>query len=330
MKVNDINSRDISFNGFWSNKLVKKGLEFASNNGALFAATTTLALSTGVRTLSIFATPKTEKENKKIAAAKSIISGILEFGLTLAISAPIAAAFKKIDKNPEKFLKSDSINKLKNNAQTLKDSKAYSLATQLFKLGIGFAVVLPKAILTALGIPIILDKCFTKPNKNKITDDNSGLTFQGKANDKLAKGLGKILNNKSLQDFAVKYKDSNFPMHIFALKDIFATTAFISQAKKNNRINDEQKPFLIKNSIISTVLSIISSYTIDKLTDKQAEKIINKIKKENINDPKLAKYLEGFKIIKPIFILAFVYYTIIPMISTFLAQRSENITKKVQ
>ena len=232
--------------------------------------------------------------------------------------------------NPEKFLKSDSINKLKNNAQTLKDSKAYSLATQLFKLGIGFAVVLPKAILTALGIPIILDNCFTKPNKNKPTIDNNGLTFQGKANDKLAKGLGKILNNKYLQDFAVKYKDSNFPMHIFALKDIFATTAFVSQAKKNNKINNEQKPFLIKNSIISTVLSIISSYTIDKLTDKQAEKIINKIKIENINDPKLAKYLEGFKIIKPIFILAFVYYTIIPMISTFLAQRSENITKKVQ
>ena len=296
----------------------------------MFAATTTFALSTGVRTLSIFATPKTEKENKKIAAAKSIISGILEFGLTLAISAPIAAAFKKIDKNPEKFLKSDSINKLKNNAQTLKDSKAYSLATQLFKLGVGFAVVLPKAILTALGIPIILDNCFTKPNKNKPTVDNNGLTFQGKANDKLAKGLGKILNNKSLQDFAVKYKDSNFPMHIFALKDIFATTAFVSQAKKNNKINNEQKPFLIKNSIISTVLSIISSYTIDKLTDKQAEKIIDKIKKENINDPKLAKYLEGFKIIKPIFILAFVYYTIIPMISTFLAQRSEDITKKVQ
>ena len=94
MKVNYNNSRDISFKSFWGSKFAKKGLEFASNNGALFAATTTLALSTGVRTASILATPKTKKDNKKIACAKSITSGILEFMLTLAISLPIASAFK--------------------------------------------------------------------------------------------------------------------------------------------------------------------------------------------------------------------------------------------
>ena len=33
----------------------------------------------------------------------------------------------------------------------------------------------------------------------------------------------KILNNDGLQKFAQKHKDSNFPMHIFALKDIFTT-----------------------------------------------------------------------------------------------------------
>ena len=42
----------------------------------------------------------------------------------------------------------------------------------------------------------------------------------------------------------------------------------------------------------------------------------------------VAKYLEGFKIVKPIVILAVVYYTIIPVLSTFLAQISENIAKK--
>ena len=167
MKVNNINSNDITFKGFWSNNTVKKCLEFASNNGALFAATTTLALSTGVRTLSILGTPQTEKENKKIACAKSIISGILEFGLTLAISAPIASAFKKIDKNPARYLKKESIQKLKDNSNNLKESKVYSLATQLFKLGIGFAIVLPKAILTSLGIPLLLD------NKNKIPNNHS-------------------------------------------------------------------------------------------------------------------------------------------------------------
>lgn len=326
MKVNYNNSRDISFNGFWGSNFAKKSLEFASNNGALFAATTTLALSTGVRTTSILLTPKTDKENKKIACAKSITSGILEFLLTLAISAPIAAAFKKIDKNPAKYLKKETLKNLADSSANLKESKAYSLATQLFKLGLGFAVVFPKAFLTSLGIPLVLNK--TNDMEKREKENPKEINFKSKGNDILPKALGKILDNKALQDFALKYKDSNFPMHIFALKDILATGAFIQQANKNKNINNEQKPFLIKNSIISTTLSLISSYTIDKLTEKPAQKIIEEIKKENLNDPKLAKYLEGFKIIKPIAILAIVYYTIIPILSTYLAQKAENITKK--
>ena len=166
MKVNSNNVNNISFDGFWGNKNIKSVLKFASNNGALFAATTTLALSAGIRPLVILSTPNTNNENKKIACAKSITSGLLEFVITLLISLPIAAAFKKIDKNPKKYLKTETINNLKKDCSNLKESNAYSLATQLFKLGIGFAVVIPKSILTALGIPVILDKCFSK-DKNK-------------------------------------------------------------------------------------------------------------------------------------------------------------------
>jgi len=321
MKVNSEKEKHISFNGFWGQKCVKKTLKFASNNGALFAASTTLALSTGIRPLVILATPNTKKENKEIACAKSIISGFLEFLITLAISAPIVASLKKIDKNPQKYLKQESIEKLSDGLNNLKNSKAYSLATQLFKLGVSFAVVIPKSILTATGIPYVLDNIMNK-NKNKTKKKTQNLTFQGKNNDIITKSLGKILDNKTLQEFSLKNKDSNFPMHIFALKDIFATTAFIYQANKNSKINEEQKPFLVKNSIISTLLSILSSYTIDKMTDKKSEKIINLIKKENFNDKNLYKYIEGFKIIKPITILALVYYTIIPSLSTFFAQNS--------
>lgn len=327
MKVNSKNNRDISFNGFWGSNFAKKSLEFASNNGVLFAATTTLVLSTGVRSASILLTPKTEKENKKIACAKSIVSGLLEFFLSLAISAPIAAALKKIDVNPTKYLKKETIINLEQGVTGLKDSKAYSLATQLFKLGIGFAVVLPKAILTSLGIPLLLERSSKKDDKLDDTKQND-VNFKAKGQECLPKFLGEIIDNKVLQNFAVKYKDSNFPMHIFALKDVLATGAFIYQAKNNVKINDEQKPFLIKISLISTTLSLISGYTIDKLTEKPAQKIVEKIKLANINDPKLSKYLEGFKIVKPILILALVYYTVIPIFSTYLAQLSENITKK--
>ena len=330
MKVNSIEKKDISFNGFWNSKGVKNMLSFASDSGALFAATTTLVLSSTVRPLAVWATPKTDSENKKIACAKYISSGICEFLLTLAISLPIVSALKRIDKSPQKYLQQKSINFIKDGAENIADSKTYSLMTQLFKLGVGFMVVLPKAVLTTLGIPYVLDKYFkTKyaPENNELKPEKEtsyGLTFQGKGSENLAKGIGNILDNKSLQEFSKKYKDSNFPLHIFTLKDILATGAFIYQANNNKKINDEQKPFLIKNSIISTALSIFSTYTIDKLTDKFAQNIKQKIITENKNDPKLAKYLEGFKIIKPIVIMSTVYYTIIPFVSTYLAQRAER------
>lgn len=318
MKVNSEYNKNISFNGFWNNKCVKKGLEFASDYGALFAATTTLVLSSGIRPLVISKTPNTDSENKKIAAAKSIVSGGVEFLLTLALSLPIVAGLKKIEANPQKFLNKEALRSLKSKETPLKDSSAYSLATQLFKLGIGFAVVLPKAIITATGIPYINEKLLNSSNSNNISNKP---VFKGKSSEKIANIISKFLNNKKTQKFANKYQDSNFPLHIFALKDLFATGAFISQANKSKKIKDEQKDFLIINSIISTALSLLSSYTIDNITDKPAKKIIKKIKLENKNDPKLHKYIEGFKIIKPILILATVYYTIIPFLSTLWADK---------
>ena len=121
MKVNYKNDNNISFNGFWGNNGVKKMLKFASNYSALFAATTTLTLSAGVRPLVIIATPSINKENKTIACAKSISSGCLEFLLTLALSLPLAAAIKKIDKNPNNYLTNNSIKNLSDGKKILKD-----------------------------------------------------------------------------------------------------------------------------------------------------------------------------------------------------------------
>ena len=81
---------------------------------------------------------------------------------------------------------------------------------------------------------------------------------------------------------------------------------------------------LIHNAAISTALSIVSGYTVDKLLDKPTEKFIEKLKEANKNSPKLDKYVEGVKIAKPILILGGIYYIIIPIISTFLADRMEK------
>ena len=65
MKVNSSNN-NIPFQSFYNNKFLHKSLEFAADNGTLFAATTTLILSAGIRPLSILLTPKQIKKIKKL------------------------------------------------------------------------------------------------------------------------------------------------------------------------------------------------------------------------------------------------------------------------
>ena len=323
MKVNN-DKANISFNGIYNNKYLKKTLEFAADNGTLFAATTTLVLSSTIRPLSILATPKTDKKNKKIACAKSITSTLNGYLITLLFSRPLSHSIQKIDKNPEKYLSKETIQNFKDKKELITSSPAYNMATQIFKLGLGAIIAAPKAILTALGTPYILD--LINSNDYKKGQEKQTLSFKGK--ETLPKGIGKILNQKWYQDFTKKYKDSNFPMHIIALTDSVTTATFVKQINNNKRLTKEEKNPLIYNSILSTALSIISTYIIDNSTQKSTEKIINNYKKINSKDKNLAKQVEGIKIAKPILIAGSIYYIIIPIISTFIADRIKLPTKK--
>ena len=304
-------------NPIYTSNIIKKGLEFAADNSALFAAGTTLVLSTAIRPLSILATPNTDKENKKIACAKSISSSAIGYLLMLAVSRPFAKSIKAINQNPQKFLKQETIKNLKDGSRTLAKSKAYMLATQIFKLGLGFIIAAPKAVITALGVPVAM-KLFKNEEPQKHTGQPS---FTGKGQT-LSKGIAKVLDNPKYQEFAKRFKDSNFPMHIVAGTDALATAAFVSQTKKSEKIPEERKKPLIHNAIISTGLSIGASYLVDKLLDKPTEKFIQKFKEINKGSAKLSKYVEGIRIAKPILIMGGIYYTIIPVISTFLADRT--------
>lgn len=319
MKVNYQNNRDINFKGFLDSKLLKKSLEFAAENGTLFAATTTLVLS-GVRPIAILSTPNTDKKNKQVASAKSITSSINGYLISLFCSIPIAKAIKKIDKKPERFLDPKTIQNLKEGAKPLVESKAYSMATQMFKLGLGFIIAAPKAVLTAIGTPYILDLFFTQELNTKTNvSQNQQPSFKGK--EKLPSGIGKIINNKKFQEFVKKYKDSNFPMHIIAATDTIATASFVHQTKVNKKLEEKDKKPLIYNSIIATLLSIISTYTIDKMTQKQTDKFIEKYKKINKNDKNVLKQIEGIKNAKPMLIAGSIYYILIPILSTYFADR---------
>lgn len=315
MKVN--NNRDISFKSIYTNSTVKKGLELASSNGALFGATATVAFSV-LRPLSIMCTPKTDKENRKIAAAKSVTSSLINFLLMLGVSVPLAASVKKIDNNPKKYLNKETINTLKEKGKEVTDSKGYIFGTQLFKLGIAAVVAIPKAIMTASGMPYIVN-AFSPHKKN----NRENISFKG-FTDKTAEKLGKTLNNKKMVKFADKYKDSNFPMHITALTDTITTLTFMFEANRSTKIENERKKALLYNAGISTALSIAGGYTIDKLLDKPTEKFIEKFKKLNKGDKNLAKQIQGIKIAKPFLILGTIYYALIPLISTFLAEKADK------
>lgn len=306
-------------NNIYNSKLLKKGLEFAADNGALFAAGTSLALSLAVRPLSILATPKADKENKKIACAKSIASSLVGYGIMLGFSRPVSKAIKQISKTPQEFLTPKTIENLKDGAKELTNSKPYILATQLFKLGLGMVIAAPKAILTSTVLPLFMPKKEEQQSKKP----NQNPSFTG-----LSKGISKMLNNDGLQRFAQKHKDSNFPMHIMALTDTITTATFIEQTKRSKKIEENKKSMLINNAAISTALSIVSGYTVDKLLDKPTEKFIAKFKEANKTSPKLNKYVEGIKIAKPILILGGIYYIAIPIVSTFIADRMEKNEKR--
>lgn len=315
MKVNS----NITFQGLYTNKTFKKGLEFAAENGALFSAATIFGCSVGVRPLSIWMTPYVDKENKKVLCAKSIASSFAGYLMMLGISKPVANSIKKIDKNPEKYLSSKTVQNLKEESKTLQYSKAYTFATQMFKLGLGVVTAVPKALLTVAGLPVVMKKVF--PQKQETNQQN--ISFRGKK-DGLAKNIAKVINQDGMQNFSKKYKDSNFPMHIVALTDILTTATFIHETNRGKKIKEERKKTLAYNAAISTGLSILSSYVVDKLLDKPTEKFIENFKKANKGLPNVEKQVEGIRIAKPILIMAGIYYTLIPFLSAFLSEKAEH------
>ena len=330
---NNINNNNVSFKGFYNNKILLKTLEKAAENGSLFSAKVMLGMSLTARPLAIMATPKTDRENKKLASAKSIASGVVNYLIMLGASLPVANAVKKIDNNPSKFLKTETISNLQGSSKNLLSSKAYAFATQLFKLGVGFVIAVPKSILTCALIPPIMlavfhDKFKNTDKKHHIEIKKSArkvISFKGlyqNASDCIAKGIGKIIDTKPVQTLSKKFCDTNFAQHIMSMTDALLTLTFVRQTAKSKSIKQERKKPLINNSIISTALCIIGGYGLNGITQKQTDSFIEKFKAANKDLPNLEKYVQGIKIAKPVLLLAGIYYIAIPLIATFFAERT--------
>lgn len=320
------------------NKHVLKGLEKISEHGTTFAAGTSLFMSLTVRPLAIFATPDTEKENKQYAAANSICSGLIKFGMVEAIALPIELAVKNIDKNPEKFLKSQTIKNLANGKE-LANSRSYKLLTQILKLSSGFLTAIPKSMLTIALIPLIMDKIFnvgvnkgTRINneKNSQNPQNKDVNFTGRVTEKISKGIGKLLDSEKIQKFANRFQtnDKDIAKHITAGTDLLLTGSFAYQTSKSDKIKENRKKALIYNNFIATAITLGGGYTVDRIIKNKTEKFVDKFKTLNAGDPKLYKYIEGIHILRPALIFAAIYYGILPMFSTYTAEKVDKFIEK--
>ncbi|MBR1753389.1 hypothetical protein IJ732_01010 [bacterium] len=295
---------------FFKSKSVLKTVKFAADNPALFASATTFGLSAIVRPAVILATPKTDKDDKKFAVAKSLTSSAIGLGLSYAVSKPIEKAVKTIDKSPQKFLTPETIKNLGNDAKDLLKSDKYLFATQFFKTAVGLVCAFPKSAMTCAILPLVA-KSFDKK-------DNT-ISFAGKNKNLIARGISGLMNTKLMQNFADKFSKTNLVQNIAVATDILLTASFVNRVKKSDKIPDTNKRTLINNSIFSTGLSILASMGLNRVSDKPTEKFIKYFLDLNkgLNNPE--KYAQGIRAMKTVFVMGGVYYTIIPFISTLLS-----------
>lgn len=328
-------------NNLLTNKAVLKGLEKISEHGTSFAAGAALIMSLGVRTFSIYNTPDVEKENKFYAMANSITSGLVKFGIVEAIALPIENAVSRIDKNSSKYLTDTTLKSFS------PETRSYKFITQIIKLSTGLLTAIPKSMLTIALIPVVMNKVFhfnpledlkkaaeKFPYKNEASKffnkEEKSLTdnpaFTGRIGDKLSREISKIINNEKIQKFAHKYEmeDEDIYKHITALTDVLLTSAAVWQTNKSESIKENCKRVLNYNNIINTAITLMAGYWIDSRVKNHTGGIIEKFKQINIDNPKLPKYIEGINILRPTIIFAVIYYTLLPIFSTYTSEKLDK------
>lgn len=320
-----------SFTGALNNKLLLKGLEKVSEHGTTFSAGTSLVMALTLRPLAIHSTPNVEKENKQYASANSIASGLIKFGIVEAIALPIENAVKKIDANPKNYLKKSTMDNLIGNSIRANDSRNYRFATQVVKLGAGFVTAIPKSMLTVALIPVIMDNLFNhKVNREEVREQlppqKTGMSFTGRHKEFVPKTISKLLNAEWYQKFISKFShdEKNIAKHVTATTDVLLTGASAWQINSSDNINQNRKKPLIYNNILSTGITLVGGYGLDKIVKSKTTGFVEKFIKANKDNPKLPKYLEGINIVRPALIFATIYYGILPMFSTYFAERIDK------
>lgn len=181
---------EISFSGFsslYKSKGFEAFTEMACDTQPVFSAAIALLLTCILRPISIMGLPgEKNKDDKKYAAAHSMASGIMGYGLSTIIFSPISAAIKKIGKNPEKYM-GNSAEYLGNKAsKSFQGTKEFKMASSLMKMGTEALIAAPRAIVTVALIPPILKYVFgwekKSSSKEKLTasQNYAAINFKSK------------------------------------------------------------------------------------------------------------------------------------------------------
>ncbi len=327
LKVNPKINTSPAFKGALNNKTMLKGLEFISEHSTSFQAGVAFASAMVLRPFAISKIPNAKKENKNYLSANSIASGIIKLGIVEAIALPIEGAIKKIDKNPKEFLKKETIEALSEGTNELIVSKDYKFITQAIKSGANFLSAIPKSVFTVALLPVVMDKIFNKKEKEKTTESKKdNVSFKGRVQNTIAKGIGGILNNEKIQNFAQKNSNNagNIARNTAIATDIALSCLYSNRIKKSKKIEESKKEVLITNEHISTAACIAMGTGVDEIIKKGTKGLVEKFEEANKNDPKILKYIEGINILRPTLVFALIYYGILPIFSGYLANKTDK------
>lgn len=336
MKINPTPKNKPNFTGFLNNKVTLNALEKIADHSASFTLGASFLGAMALRPLAISLTPKTNKENKKYASLNSISSATAKLLIAETIALPVENAIKKINENPKNFLNKDTFENF------YSDKKSYNFLTQTIKQSANIISALPKSYLTVALIPILADKFFNKKEKKETINPMifqggekfssfQNISFQSKKIGLFESGVSKLINSETLQNFSKNHSSNaaNITRNFSILGDVLLTGASIFHTKKSKKIKEERKNPLIYNNLLSTAFSILFGCGLDKLIQKGTKKSIENFKLLNKNNPKLNKYIDGINVLRPTVAFALVYYGILPVITTYFADKiDENLNQK--
>ena len=98
--------------------------------------------------------------------------------------------------------------------------------------------------------------------------------------DSLAKGMGKIMDTRTVQNFAKKFHDTNIATHIFSATGILLSSFFIFSTAKSKKIEDTEQKYLMLNNDLQDIIDNINSYFDFKTFNK-----------ESLKDPEIVSFL---------------------------------------